>query len=181
VGFNGRIVSFEPLSAAYSLLAAAAKDHPLWTVPPRCAIGNRDGEIEINVAGNSVSSSVLPMTHTHAAAAPGSAYVGRETVPIARLDSIAAHHLQGAQRPFLKIDTQGFEWEVLEGARKTIPRITGILCEMSLTPLYAGQHLWKDILAWVEGEGFTLWAVQTGFTDPIDGRTLQMDGVFFRA
>lgn len=181
MGFSDRIVSFEPLSAAHAALAAAAKGVPHWTVHPRCAIGDRDGEIEINVAGNSVSSSILPMTSTHAAAAPGSSYVGHETVPIARLDSIAGSYLEGARRPFLKIDTQGFEWQVLEGARKTIPQITGILCEMSLVPLYAGQRLWRDVLSWVEGEGFALWALQTGFTDPVDGRTLQMDGLFFRA
>jgi FkbM family methyltransferase len=180
IGFAGRIVSFEPLSAAHSALVAAAKGERLWAVHSRCAIGDRDGEIEINVAGNSVSSSILPMTDTHVTAAPGSAYVGRETVPIARLDSVVETYLQGAQRPFLKIDTQGFEWQVLEGARETMPRLAGILCEMSLTPLYAGQHLWKDVLAFVEREGFALWALQTGFTDPVDGRTLQMDGLFFR-
>jgi FkbM family methyltransferase len=181
IGYKGRIVSFEPLSAAHATLAAAARAEPMWAVHPRCAVGDRDGETEINVAGNSVSSSVLPMTHTHATAAPGSAYVGRESVPMVRLDSIAGSYLSGANRPFLKIDTQGFEWQVLEGARETLPRIKGILCEMSLVPLYAGQRLWKETLAKIEGEGFSLWALQTAFTDPQDGRTLQMDGIFFRA
>jgi FkbM family methyltransferase len=181
IGYAGGIVSFEPLSAAHAKLAAAAKDDASWAVHPQCAIGDEDGEIEINVAGNSVSSSVLPMTDTHAAAAPGSAYVGRERVRLARLDSVAGEYLAGSAKPFLKIDTQGFEWQVLEGARETLPKLKGILCEMSLVPLYAGQRLWKDTLAKIESEGFSLWALQTGFTDPKDGRTLQMDGIFFRA
>ena len=181
IGYSRRIVSFEPLSTAHARLAEAAKGEPLWTVHPQCAVGDRDGETEINVAGNSVSSSVLPMTDKHAAAAPGSAYVGRERVPMVRLDSVAAAYLRDAGRPFLKIDTQGFEWQVLDGACETLPRVRGILCEMSLVPLYSGQRLWRETLAKIEGAGFSLWALQTGFTDPHDGRTLQMDGIFFRA
>jgi len=181
IGYKGRIVSFEPLSSAHAKLTAAARGQPLWTVHPQCAIGDRDGETEINIAGNSVSSSVLPMTDKHSTAAPGSAYVGRERVPMVSLDRVADTYLHGAGRPFLKIDAQGFEWQVLEGARETLPRITGILCEMSLVPLYSGQRLWKDTLAKIEGAGFSVWALQTGFTDPLDGRTLQMDGIFFRA
>jgi FkbM family methyltransferase len=180
VGYNGRIVSFEPLSLAHARLSAAAKGVSTWIVHERSAIGDRDGETEINVAGNSVSSSVLAMTDKHATAAPGSAYVGRESVQMVRLDTVARTYLRDAARPFLKIDTQGFEWQVLEGARETLPSIRGILCEMSLVPLYSGQRLWKDVLAKIEGDGFSLWALQKGFTDPKDGRTLQMDGIFFR-
>jgi FkbM family methyltransferase len=180
VGFAGRIVSFEALSAAHAGLVQAARGHSSWTVHPRCAVGDRDGEVEINIAANSVSSSILPMLDRHAEAAPGSACVGRETVPMARFERIAEQYLAGAQRPFLKIDTQGFEWAVLDGAREVLPRLEGVLCEMSFVPLYAGQHLWRDVLERLEREGFALWALQTGFTDPRDGRTLQADGIFFR-
>ena len=58
MGFAGRIVSFEPLSAAHARLSAAAKRDPAWSVHPRCAIGDHDGTVEINIAGNSVSSSI---------------------------------------------------------------------------------------------------------------------------
>jgi hypothetical protein len=40
-----------------------------WQIHPRTAIGDFDGEIEINIAGNSVSSSVLPMLDSHSLAA----------------------------------------------------------------------------------------------------------------
>jgi FkbM family methyltransferase len=180
VGFDGRIVSFEALSAAHAELVLAARQHASWIVHPRCALGDHDGEADINIAANSVSSSILPMLDRHAVAAPGSAYVGREIVTMTRFDRVAEPYLEGARRPFLKIDTQGFEWAVLDGARDMLPRLCGVLCEMSLVPLYSGQHLWKDVLARLEHEGFALWALQTGFTDPQDGRTLQADGIFFR-
>ena len=36
------------------------------------------------------------------------------------------------------------------------------------------------IIGRLENKGFTLWAIQLGFTDPRDGRTLQIDAVFLR-
>ena len=179
-GYPGRIVSFEPLEDAHRRLGEAAAGDGAWRVHPRCAIGDSDGEVAINVSANSVSSSLLPMTDAHAGAAGASAYVGRETVPSFRLDSVAAPYLAAAKSPFLKIDTQGFEWQVLDGAAQSLPRLRGLLCELSLVELYAGQRLWLDVLARLEAAGFTLWNLQPGFADPRDGRTLQLDAVLFR-
>lgn len=179
-GYSNEIVSFEPLSEAHSVLQKASENDPRWQVHARCALGDRNGEVEINIAGNSVSSSILPMLESHKAAAPASVYMGKETVAIQTLDAIAQQYLRTAQAPFLKIDTQGFEWEVLNGARDTLPNIRGLLLELTLSPLYGGQHLWRETIERLEAEGFSLWALQPGFTDPINGRTLQVDGMFFR-
>ena len=121
-GFQGTIVSFEPLSVAHQLLAVNAARDPNWRVHPRGAIGDFDGEIEINIAGNSFSSSILPMLDSHATAAAGSAYVGAERAPISRLDSVASTYLGSARRHryIVKIDTQGFEWQVFDGAAETL-------------------------------------------------------------
>lgn len=180
IGFKGQIVSFEPLPEAYQTLTATAARDPGWTVHRRAAIGDFDGEIEINIAGNSVSSSVLPMLDSHSSAAEGSAYIGSERVPIYRLDSVARTYIRDSSRYFVKIDTQGFEWQVLDGGRETLRQAQGVLCELSLVPLYEGQRLWMDVLHRLEAEGFTLWSIQKGFTDPRDGRTLQIDAIFFR-
>ena len=180
VGFKGNIVSFEPLSAAHSALVTATKGDSRWQVHPRTAVGDRDGEIVINIAGNSVSSSVLPMLEAHATAEVSSAYVATEQAPLARLDTVSHPYLQDESRCFVKIDVQGFEWQVLDGAAETLNRTQGVLCELSLVPLYAGQHLWQEVMGRLEAQGFTLWAIQPGFTDPRDGRTLQVDGIFFR-
>ncbi|HDY89312.1 MAG TPA: FkbM family methyltransferase [bacterium] len=180
VGYKGILVSFEPLSAAHTTLSEAAGNDPMWRVHPRSAIGDHDGEIEINIAGNSVSSSVLPMTELHSSAAEDSAYLGVESVPLLRLDSAAPTYLAKSRHPFLKMDTQGFEWQVLDGAMAILPKICGVLCELSLVPLYESQRLWMDMIQRLKSEGFTLWSIQKGFTDPRDGRTLQVDAIFFR-
>ena len=180
-GYKGKIISFEPLSTAHEALLQASGGDSNWDVFSRCALGDHNGEIEINVAGNSVSSSILPMMKTHLRSAPESAYQKKELTPIKTLDAIAGGYLCNARAPFLKIDTQGFEWQVLEGARDTLPHIKGVLLELSLVPLYEGQHLWQEMIGRLESEGFTLWALQQGFTDPSDGRALQMDGIFYRS
>lgn len=178
-GYEGDIVSFEPLSTAHRTLVAAAAGDPAWQVFSRCAIGDHEGETKINISGNSYSSSILPMMPLHSEAASNSAYVSQENVPIRRLDSLELP-VERYSRPFLKIDTQGYEWKVLDGARGILPGISGVLCELSLVPLYDGQRLWMDVIERLQGEGFTLWALQRGFTDSRDGRTLQVDAIFFR-
>lgn len=180
-GYAGRIVSFEPLSSAHQALQQASAGDALWEVYPRCALGDRAGETSINIAANSESSSILPMLESHRRAAPQSAYQGSESVMVRTLDEVAAPWLKEAREVFLKIDTQGFEWQVLDGARATLPQVRGILVELSLAPLYEGQHLWREVLARLEAEGYTLWALTPVFSDPASGRTLQMDGVFYRA
>jgi FkbM family methyltransferase len=180
VGYNGGLVSFEPLSAAHRILSEVARGDRMWHIHPRSAIGNQDGEIEINIARNSVSSSLLPMTDAHRAASKSSINVGAERAPICRLDSIAPNYLTTSSRAVLKIDAQGFEWEVLDGASNTLPRLQGVLCELSLVPLYERQRLWLEVVRRLESEGFTLWSVRQGFIDPRDGRTLQLDATFFR-
>lgn len=181
IGFGGKIVSFEPLSSARKKLLQLSNEDKDWLVHERAAVGDIDDEIEINIAGNSVSSSVLPMLESHSSAAVGSAYVSSERVPIVRLDSVASHYLQPNSNLFIKIDTQGFEWQVLDGASETLKLAKGLLCELSFVPLYDGQRLWRDIIDRLEAEGFVLWALQKGFTDPRTGQSLQMDGIFLRS
>lgn len=179
-GFSGKIISFEPLSVAHQSLTKAAGLDNGWFAHSRAALGDHDGEVEINIAGNSVSSSVLTMLHSHSSAAPGSAFVTSERTPLIRLDTVAQSYLEPNSRPFLKLDTQGFEWQVLDGASETLKLAKGLLLELSLVPLYEGQKLWQELILRLEEEGFVLWAIQKGFTDPRTGRSLQVDAIFLR-
>lgn len=179
-GYRGRIVSFEPLPEAWRQLGRAARRDPHWEVPAAVALGATDGEVEINIAGNSVSSSILEMLDSHASAAPQSRYVARERVPLRRLDAVAPDHVAPGDTPFLKIDTQGYETQVLDGAGQWLERVAGLQLELSLVPLYAGQALYRDLLDRLDAAGFELWALWPGFTDPASGRMLQVDAAFFR-
>jgi FkbM family methyltransferase len=181
-GYRGAIVSFEPLHDEHERLLAAAEGDRQWFVAPRMALGDENREeIEINVAGNSCSSSVLPMNERHALAAPQSRYVGVQRVPMRRLDDVQHAAIDRGQAILLKIDTQGFEMPVLQGAPKLLTAIAGLQLELSLTQLYDGQVLYLEMIQWLGERGFELWNVIPGFIEPASGRLLQMDGVFFRS
>jgi FkbM family methyltransferase len=179
-GYRGRIVSFEPLAAAHAALERASRRSRYWAVAPRMAIGDADAEIEIHVAGNSVSSSILDMLPAHELAAPGSTFVAAETVPVRRLDGVAGEYIAGARRILLKIDTQGYEDRVLTGAAGVLDCISAIQTELSLVPLYAGQVLFDEMRRRIEAQGFELHAVFPGYVDERTGQTLQLDGFFRR-
>lgn len=179
-GYQGRIVSFEPLAQAFDKLSVLSTRDPAWSVHPRCAVGGRIGEIDINISENSVSSSILPMLATHSAAAPQSTYIRRERVSLITIDSVVEDYLAGSRAPLLKIDTQGYEWQVLDGAMASLPKVKGVLMELSLLPLYEGQHLWKECAERLESAGFVLWSLEPAFVDPVNGRTMQWNGLFLR-
>lgn len=179
--FSGRIVSFEPLSGPYSRLARAAAGDPLWDCR-RCALGDADGTISMNVAGNAgASSSILPMLQNHRDVFPQANYVGTEDVPLCRLDDVAPDLLGPHDVVFLKADVQGFEKHVIAGGRSTIEaRCIGLQIELSFVPLYAGGMLAHEATDLVESMGFALHGLVPVFIDIRRGRVLQADGVFLR-
>lgn len=180
LGYEGAIVSFEALPTVYDQLLHASRRDPKWTVAPRAALGSGAGTVDMNVAGNSASSSVLPMGSLHLSAAPYSAYVDRETVRLARLDELCTGLLPGAGDVFMKIDTQGYEMEVLKGAGAVLDRTCGIQLELSLVELYEAAPTLSRMAAFVEELGFEMFGIAPGFKDPRSGRLLQAEGFFVR-
>ncbi len=180
LGYSGRIVSFEPLSSAHAVLLAESRDNPRWQVAERCCLGEREGEVEINVSQKSISSSLLPILPEHVALSREATYVGRETVTMHRLDAIAPLFLGESRAPFLKIDVQGYEEQVLRGAQETLDRLVGLQIELSMCPVYDGQTLFLPLVDRIIGLGFTPYRFVPSFMDPRNGRWLQADGLFFR-
>lgn len=180
LGYKGRIVSFEPLSDAHQQLSKVATKYSCWEVAERCALGNEDGEIEINVSENSVSSSILNVLNEHVTAEPKSQTIKKEKTKIYKLDTIASNYIGQSKNILLKVDTQGFEEPVLAGANNTINHLAGIQLEMSLIKLYEGQKLFIELYEKVTSLGFVLNLIEPSFTDKTTGRLLQVDGIFFK-
>ena len=179
IGYFGEIVSFEPLFTPFNTLSDISRNDSDWHIE-RCAVGDIDGEIEINIAGNSASSSIREMLPSHYNAAPDSSYVGIEKVEIFKLDSIAKKYKKNGSNIFLKIDTQGYEENVIIGAKDLIDDLKMIQMELSLIELYQGQKLLIEMLEVMRDKGFTLWNLDPAFINPINGQMLQLDAVFVK-
>ena len=179
-GYNGKIVSFEPLTEAYNILLLKKNKYKQWKIVERCAIGEEDKEIFINVSKNLVSSSILPMLDSHLKHAPDSQYIDKETVPMFKLDTICPKYIENDDILFLKLDVQGYEKFVLMGSERLLSSLKGIQLECSLVPLYDGEMLFIETIKNIESKGFILCEIIPGISDTSSGRLLQADCIFFK-
>jgi len=180
IGYRGRIVSFEPLSTTYQQLTCRARADRLSWKALNLALGATDTTSEINIAGNSESSSFLDMLPAHLHAAPTSKYVGKERVTVRRLDSVFSEICSPNDRILLKIDTQGYEKNVLDGANGCLRHIQMVQLEMSLTPLYRNELLFDEMHAFLKDKSLMLVSLESGFVDCRSGQLLQVDGIYQR-
>jgi FkbM family methyltransferase len=178
LGYVHRMVSIEPLSLPFATLERACANDALWECQ-RVAVGPAAGEATINVAGNSVSSSMLPMLERHVRSARRSAYVGSERVRVTTIDELMDRYALRSHT-YVKIDVQGFERQVLDGAIAALGVVRAVQLELSLVPLYAGAWSFDEAMETMRGRGFMLAALLPGFSDPVTAQTLQCDGVFTR-
>ena len=177
-GYRGDIESFEPLKSAFNILVKNTRNDPDWNIH-NCALGNCTGTADINISANSYSSSLLDMLPTHLNAAPASQYIGSEPIDIITLDSIFSS-FNRTSGIFLKIDTQGYEWRVLEGAKNSLEHIDILQIEMSLVPLYDEEKPFPDMYRYLVGLGYDLISIEPGLMDTSTGRMMQIDGIFYR-
>ena len=178
-GYVDNIISFEPVKEAYDQLAKRAIHDTKWKTK-NIALGNNDGSSIINVSQNLVSSSIAEMSSLHVDSAPDSVYVRKEEIKIHKLDTIFFDLADKQDKIILKIDTQGFEKNVIDGAEKSLPLISGLQLEMSLVPLYNNELLFPELLRYLNDRGYSLYSLENGFSNPESGQLLQVDGIFFR-
>jgi FkbM family methyltransferase len=179
-GWSGRIVSFEPLPAVHAGLTAAAAGDPAWEVPAPLALGDRDGELTLNISAESDMSSALPFRPEMAELLDSAGYRGTTVVPLRRLDGVFPAHVRDGDRPFLKIDTQGFEPAVLDGAQAVLDRLVGLQMELALVPVYEGEIVWQAMIAQLAGLGFQPVLFFPGYFNRRTARLMSMDGIFIR-
>ncbi len=177
LGYKNRIISFEPVTEAFKILKKKAFNDGNWTVN-NYAIGDTDGENIINISGHSDSSSILNMLPLHSESDPGLKYVGQQKIVLKKLDTIFNSFVSYENRVMIKIDTQGFEKNVIDGAVGSLNRISIIQLEMSIVPLYENEMLFMDIIKLIESKGFQLYSLENGHYNRNTGQLLQVDGIF---
>lgn len=181
-GYDGYIVSFEPVSANYRALQQQCAHDPKW-VAHQCALGGERGAAEITVTGSSWFSSFLaPSAYGADAFGRQVAPVGRETVRVERLDGVFAACIAPIPSPrvYLKLDTQGWDLEALSGATGCLDRIAALQTELAVKPIYEQMPDFQDVLAYLGPLGF-----EVGTLFPVSHdrqlRLVEFDCVMLRA
>ena len=179
-GYEGRLISFEPLSAPFQTLSKFAGkhgDHKCLQI----ALGAADRTAEINVSENLASSSLLKVSDECVTACQAARRVGGETISVRRLDALRGELVNPSDRIHLKLDTQGTERDVLLGGTETLRQVVSLEIELSLIPLYDGQPLFTEMCGFLETIGFRCVWIERGFMNEVSGHMLQVDGYFMRA
>jgi FkbM family methyltransferase len=150
------------------------------TVAINCAVGNKNGYVYINQASNDgLSSSILKLGDYHINTAPNIRYIGKEKVKISKLSKILETSTH--KKIFVKIDTQGYEFEVLKSINKNnFNRIHAFEIETSLVNTYKKVTLIEDIIKFLRNRGYRPLRVENGFGMPNFGQQLQVDILFVK-
>lgn len=178
-GYKGRIVSFEPLSSVFEKLKAVAQQDPLMTAL-NYGCGDFDGPATINISTDTVFSSLLnqlPMLNENFTK---SNYIGKEEIKVVKLDSVFDQYYKKGDKVLIKIDTQGFEKKVLEGAMASLKKTTALELELSTVPHYEGEVLIKEMLDFMFAQGFTLVSLELLQNNLKQQKLNKADGIFFK-
>ena len=158
VGFHGPIVSFEPVSRHADVLLERSRQDSRWEIC-RYALGHASGSAEIHVTRSPGLNSFLAPRHDRVEGFwSEDAFVGKEVVEMRTLDA-ALPELQariGFERPYLKLDTQGFDLQVLQGGRESLRSVVAYQTEASILAIYEGMPDYQEAIRFGQEHGFDL-------------------------
>jgi len=154
---GARILAFEPYGPSYQALRRRFRDTP--TVETlNVALGAAPGSARLHLYSGHRMNSLLRLDPDPAnPMAGGFAPEGEVTVPVATVDGIAAErHLPRID--ILKIDTQGYDLEVLRGAegQPAARRVGAVLLEVNFVPMYERQASFPELHSLLSGHGYRL-------------------------
>jgi len=159
--YKGRIVSFEPLPNEFKTLQEASRSDPLWDIE-RAGITGTGGTRTFNVMKSSQFSSFsdpsLGDTDKFAAATTILDRIEIDTLTLqAAYDKYLARY--GFKRPFLKLDTQGLDVDILTGGKDMLKNFVGFQSELAIKKIYQRSEDFKQALAIYTDLGFELSAL----------------------
>ena len=174
---GAKIVSFEPLRSAADVFVNVFRGDQFVHLFPS-AVGPRQCSAKMHISARLDSSSLLPIGDLQVKTFPGTYEVDSSVVEVAPLD----FYLSDADilnRSLLKIDVQGYEYEVLQGSESLLKSFSWILCECSFVELYSGQHLFPEVIKLLALNRFSIYSIVNPFYNP-EGALIQCDVLFRR-
>jgi len=196
LGFQGRIVSFEPSPSVLPVIRAAAARDPNWEVRP-VGLSDSPGEAELRLHEGPELDSLLAALPGVVDQIPIMAETGTATVTLSTLaaefPSIVAGI--GSPRVLLKSDTQGHDAAVLRGggvggvgggvaggAGKGLPpEVVAVLVELAAQPIYRDQPRMTEVMDILLDDGYAPVAFQPLFQSSDGLRMVEIDGLFMRS
>lgn len=181
LGYTGRIVSFEPTSETFARLEKAAADDPAWYVY-QCGLGREETTAEIHIGWKTMNS-LLSASDYGKGRYSRFEKADTEEIRVRRLADVMDEALDGLTepRPFLKMDTQGYDLEVFAGAGERIAEFVGMQSEVAVLKLYEGSPGMGEAVAAYEGAGFGITGMYPVTREATTGRVIEFDCVMMRA
>jgi len=180
VGFTRQVHSFEPQPHLAAALQQRQAGDQAWVVH-NLGLGSSNGELALNVmARDTFSSFRQPLADASQVFSVSNTVVDSVVVPVRRLDDLFPADVIGGQSCYLKVDTQGFDLEVLRGAPELLKVTKALQFELAIQRLYADVPHYREMLEIVEAMGFRISGL---FPISMDGdlRAVEFDCVMVRA
>jgi FkbM family methyltransferase len=180
VDYQGSIISFEPCKSSFEALSTKMLNDPKWT-GHHFGLSDRSGAAILNLYDSGDFNSIHAMTAS-GASSYGVNEQNRETIQVRSLDDVWNDVvLSSSKNIFLKLDTQGHDAKVLQGSRRSMGKILGILCELPAIEIYDGMTSMSVMIDHLKGLGF----VPIGFypvnhPNGYSGPVPEFDAIFVR-
>ena len=170
------IHAFEPLPSEAAIYRKVFSRSGMVTLH-EIALGDKTGKANIHLSRRADSSSLLPIGQLQTNHFPSTEEVGTLEINVGVLDELQ-EVWRRSQKALLKLDVQGFELNVLKGAQQALKHCAYVYAECSEVPLYTGQALYPEVLAFLSAREFS--PVRRVNEQFVDGKLVQADYLFHR-
>ena len=177
---DAEIHSFEPLEKPLARLRRLSAANPRIRVHPM-ALGAFSGQLEFEENEYSPASSALPLAAAHKQMFPHAVKTAKRTVPVSTLDEQSRPFWSGDAGPLMvKIDTQGYEGEVIAGGGECLKRTAVVICECSFERMYENQPLFEEVAARLASLGLRYRGELSGGSEKAQKKPAFADCIFAR-
>ncbi len=180
-GYRGQIISFEPLIKCYKHLISIADD--MWHIE-NCALGNSNTTETINVSHKTVFSSILNTNEFDRSNFSDSIkVVDTQTITIKKLDDVIGELINEPEKKkiFLKLDTQGYDNQVILGAKDILTHTHLLQTEVSCKSIYENTPPFYETLKQLSTSGFNVTGIFPLSRDKTSMELLEFDCLLIRA